>query len=209
MLSAADIIAAGGAWSNVAGCSLQVSYSGPLNECYAGTSIPGIHVVSNNCDGRNGATPGCASILAWGGVSQTGFQSRTINGTTFGQSTQGFVSMNPYSACNFGNRCNVQEILTHEIGHALGLGHSQFSDATMAAFAHFDGRCASIRADDVDGIRAIYPASGGGGGPLSVVTSSLASGTVGSVYSQSLTASGGTALSPGVLLRGKARYPPV
>ena len=192
VLNPADIAAAGGAWSNVAGCSLQVTYSGPLNECYAGTGLPGIHVISNNCDGRNGASPGCANILAWGGVSQTGFQSRTINGTTFGQSTQGFVSMNPYSACNFGNSCNVREILTHEIGHALGLGHSQFQDATMAAFAHFDGRCASIRQDDVNGIVAIYPASGGGGGPLTVLTSSLAGGTVGAAYSQSLSASGGT-----------------
>ena len=207
VLSAADVIAAGAAWSNVSGCSLQMSYSGPLNQCYLGTGIPGIHVVSNNCDGRNGATSGCASILAWGGVSQTGFQSRTINGTTFSQSIQGFVSMNPYSACNLGNHCNVQEILTHEIGHALGLGHSQFNDATMAAFAHFDGRCASIRADDIDGIRAIYPGSGGGGGPLSVVTSSLAGGTVGSVYSQSLTCSGGTAPFTWSLVAGQGTLP--
>jgi len=115
--------------------------------------------------------------------------------------------MNPYSACNLGNHCNVQEILTHEIGHALGLGHSQFSDATMAAFAHFDGRCASIRADDIDGIRAIYPGSGGGGGPLSVVTSSLAGGTVGSAYSQSLTASGGTLPYGWSLVQGQGTLP--
>ena len=192
VLNAADVAAAGGAWSNVAGCALQVTYSGPLDQCYVGTGLPGIHVISNNCDGRNGATPGCANILAWGGVSQTGSQTRTINGTTFGQTTQGFVSMNPYSACNFGVSCNVREILTHEIGHALGLGHSQFSDATMAAFAHFDGRCASIRQDDVNGIVAIYPASGGGGGTLSVATSTLPGGTVGVSYSQSLSATGGT-----------------
>lgn len=191
-LNSADVIAAGGAWSNVTGCSLQMAYTGPLQDCYTNTGTPGVHVVSNNCDGRNGATAGCASILAWGGVYQTGPQTRTINGTLFRQSVQGFVSMNPWASCHFSISCNVQEILTHEIGHALGLGHSQFNDATMAAFAHFDGRCASIRTDDINGICAIYPSSGGGGGTLAVVTSTLASGTVNTAYSQTLTASGGT-----------------
>jgi hypothetical protein len=191
-LNSADVAAAGGAWSNVQGCALQTSFTGSLNQCYLGSGIPGIHVVSNNCDGRNGASAGCASILAWGGVSLTGFGTKVINGTSFTQTVQGFVSMNPWANCSFGNSCNVREILTHEIGHALGLGHSQFNDATMAAFAHFDGRCASIRTDDVNGICAIYPGSGGGPGQLTVTTSSLAAGTVGTSYNQSLSASGGT-----------------
>ena len=191
-LNSADVAAAAAAWSNVQGCALQTQFTGSLNQCYLGSGIPGIHVVSNNCDGRNGATAGCANILAWGGVSMAGGGTKVINGTTFTRSIQGFVSMNPWAACSFGNNCNVQEILTHEIGHALGLGHSQFSDATMAAFAHFDGRCASIRTDDINGICAIYPGSGGGPGPLTVTTSSLAGGTVGASYSQSLNASGGT-----------------
>ena len=54
--------------------------------------------------------------------------------------------------------------------------------------AHFDGRCASLRTDDMDGIRFLYPASSGG---LQIVTdSSLASGTVGAVYTQALAAAG-------------------
>ncbi|MFY9611772.1 MAG: putative Ig domain-containing protein [Blastocatellia bacterium] len=191
-LNSADVAAAGNAWSNVSGCALQMSYSGTLDECYLGSGIPGVHVVSNNCDGRNSPTTSCSGVLAWGGVSQTGPQTRTINGTTFRQTIQGFVSMSPWASCFFTVSCNVREVLTHEIGHAIGLGHSQFSDATMAAFAHFDGRCASIRTDDADGVRAIYPGSGGGPGPLTITTSALASGTVGSFYSQSLIASGGT-----------------
>jgi hypothetical protein len=208
VLSSADVVAAGSAWSNVSGCALQMSYSGSLNECYVAAGTPGVHVVSNNCDGRNGATAGCANILAWGGVSQTGFQTRTINGTTFRQSIQGFVSMNPWAACSFTNNCNVREILTHEIGHAIGLGHSQFSDATMAAFAHFDGRCASIRTDDVSGIRAIYPGSGGGPGPLTITTSTLANGTTGSSYSQTLQASGGTSPYSWSIVSGLGNLPP-
>jgi putative Ig domain-containing protein/matrixin/Ig-like domain-containing protein len=205
-LNSADVAAAGGAWSNVQGCALQTSFTGSLNQCYLGSGIPGIHVVSNNCDGRNGATAGCASILAWGGVSVTGFGSKVINGTTFTQTVQGFVSMNPWANCSFGNSCNVREILTHEIGHALGLGHSQFSDATMAAFAHFDGRCASIRTDDVNGICAIYPGSGGSG-QLTITTSSLSTGTVGTSYNQSLSASGGTPPYGWSLVAGSGTLP--
>ena len=206
-LNSADVIAAGNAWSNVSGCALQMSYSGALNECYSSGALPGVHVVSNNCDGRNAPTPGCASILAWGGVRLTGSQTKVINGTTFRQTIQGFVSMNPWASCSFNLNCNVQEILTHEIGHAIGLGHSQFSDATMAAFAHFDGRCASIRTDDADGVRAIYPGSGGGGGPLTVTTSTLAGGTVGSSYSQNLNASGGTPPYSWIVVAGLGTLP--
>jgi hypothetical protein len=208
VLNAADVAAAGNAWSNVTGCSLTVFYNGTMDDCYVGSGSPGIHVISNNCDGRNGPTSGCASILAWGGVSQTGFQTRTINGTTFRQSIQGFVSMNPWASCSFGNNCNVQEILTHEIGHALGLGHSQFNDATMAPFAHFDGRCASIRTDDVNGIVAIYPGSGGGPGPLTITTSTLANGVIGSSYSQTLQASGGTPPYSWSIVAGLGNLPP-
>jgi uncharacterized protein affecting Mg2+/Co2+ transport len=207
-LSSADVAAAGNAWSNVTGSSLTMLYSGALNECYAGTGIPGVHVVSNNCDGQNRPSSGCAGVLALGGVWQTGFQTRTINGITFRQTLQGFVSMNPWASCYFTVNCNVQEILTHEIGHAIGLGHSQFSDATMAAFAHFDGRCASIRTDDVDGLRAIYPGTGGGPGPLTVTTSTLANGTTGSAYSQTLQASGGTSPYSWSIVSGLGNLPP-
>ncbi len=68
-------------------------------------------------------------------------------------------SLNPYANCYYTTRCRVQEVLTHEIGHALGLGHSDDSDATMYAYAHFDDRCASLAADDANAIRFMYPGS--------------------------------------------------
>jgi hypothetical protein len=192
--TASDMVGAMNAWSNVSGCALVVQSGGLLSACYTSTSLQGIGIVFDNCDGRNSPSPGCASTLAWGGIRLTAPETKVINGTTFRRTTQGFVSFNPYASCHFTSRCNVQEVATHEVGHALGLNHSQDSSATMAAFAHFDGRCASIRQDDADGIRFIYPGSGGGGGGgLAIATSSLASGTVGTFYSQTLTASGGTA----------------
>jgi hypothetical protein len=207
---AADVAAAANAWSVVPGCALSVSFAGSLNQCYTVTGTPGINVVSNNCDGRNSPSVSCAGILAWGGWSGGTFETRIIGGISFRRITQGFISFNPYAVCSFSNHCNVQEITTHELGHALGLGHSADSTATMAAFAHFDGRCASIRQDDSNGIVFIYPGSGGGGssGPLSIVTSTMPSGTVGSAYSQTMAASGGTPPYSWSLVSGSGNLPP-
>lgn len=185
-----DINAAMGAWSNVPNCSMRVASGNTTSGCLPTTAENVI--LFNNCDGRWSPTSGCSSVLALGGLSWFPGSTRVVNGVTFVQATSGFVSFNPFASCSFGSHCNVQEIATHEIGHALGLGHSTDTSATMAAFAHFDGRCASIRPDDVTGITFIYPGTGGGGGSLSVVTSSLPGGTVGASYSQTLTASGGT-----------------
>ncbi len=188
-----DITAAMNAWTHVNGIPLEVIIGGTTSSC--SPSLSENTIIFNGCDGRWSPSSGCQGVLALGGLSWTG-ASITIEGTTFRKAAAGFISFNPYT-CYFSNHCNVQEVTTHELGHALGLGHSQFSVATMWGVAHFDGRCASIKQDDIDGISFLYPPAGGGGGggggsPLAITTSSLPSGTVGSTYSQSLAASGGT-----------------
>jgi len=204
----ADIAAAANSWSTVQGCALRVSYAGNLDDCYTNTGTPGINVVSNNCDGRNAATPGCSGILAWGGYGAINYSPILINGTNFQyRITQGFVSCNPWAACNFSDHCSVQFIVTHEMGHALGLAHSQYQQATMYAIAYYIARCAVLWTDDQDGIRFIYPGSGGPG-PLSITTTSLANGTVGSAYSQSVVASGGTPPYAWSLVQGQGTLPP-
>jgi len=202
-----DVAAAANAWSVVPGCALRISYAGQLTQCYTGTGTQGINVVSNNCDGRNAPSSTCSGILAWGGYSGGTAETKIINGTTFQRITQGFISFNPYATCYFGNSCNVQEITTHELGHALGLGHSADSTATMFGYAHFDGRCASIKTDDANGIKFIYPGAGGGPGPLSITTTSLAAGLVNTSYNQALVCTGGTGPFTWALVAGQGSLP--
>ena len=52
----------------------------------------------------------------------------------------------------------VEDVGTHEFGHALGLGHSSVGDATMVSG---QGSCStwkrSLAADDIAGVESLYP----------------------------------------------------
>jgi hypothetical protein len=80
------------------------------------------------------------------------------------------------SGCS--NGFYIQEIATHELGHALGLDHSSVSTATMYPGSPYCNTSkASLDADDIAGIEKLYPASSGSG---STTTNSAPSVTVSS-----------------------------
>lgn len=71
---------------------------------------------------------------------------------------QAFKFFSGTSGCSSG--LYIEDIATHEFGHALGLGHSDVSGATMAASVSYCSQSPrSLAADDVAGIEAIYPPS--------------------------------------------------
>jgi hypothetical protein len=153
------------AWTNVPTASILLA---------AGPAIP--PPVNTFCDGKstiifndpyNQVTDpvGCGGILAIGGYC-AGSSFRTVNGVSFRQATEGdIVFNNGWEACGSWNATNIAEVATHEVGHTIGLGHSGEFAATMAAYAHFDGRGASLKDDDVAGIAFIYPAASDPGAP--------------------------------------------
>ena len=157
----ADVLDAMNALSNVSGSSLRLIMGGTTGSCgLAGND--GNTISFNNCDGYFSPSSGDAGVLAIGGITRfAAHNPRAINRTAFRAVAEADVSFNPYASSAYGNdHCKLQEVLTHELGHAVGIGHSDDSDATMSSSVHFDGRCAGLRENDQNALRGVYPALG-------------------------------------------------
>lgn len=68
-----------------------------------------------------------------------------------------------------GAGCNgeiyIEGVQVHEVGHLLGLGHTDVDGATMfPSVSSCDNGPATIEQDDADGLNALYSGGGGGGG---------------------------------------------
>ncbi|HEX7182374.1 MAG TPA: matrixin family metalloprotease, partial [Thermoanaerobaculia bacterium] len=50
----------------------------------------------------------------------------------------------------------AEELFAHELGHTLGIDHSEVDEALMRPYIHNDGRGASLRADDRAALAALY-----------------------------------------------------
>lgn len=157
--SRAALDSAFAAWTNIPTSSLILADGGTTAPAAFGPCD--INRITFNDPSNEITNPsGCSGILAIGGFC-SGSGSTIVNGTTFRQIVVGKVTFNDgWGACSFWNQCNVAEVATHEIGHTIGLGHSADGTATMAATAHFDGRCAGLRSDDIAAANFIYPQIG-------------------------------------------------
>ncbi|HTP29332.1 MAG TPA: matrixin family metalloprotease [Anaeromyxobacteraceae bacterium] len=81
---------------------------------------------------------------------------------------------------------DLQNALTHELGHALGLAHSSVAEATMYPESpRGEVSKRTLAADDIDGIRAIYQPDGAG-----LPNSDVSSGTQSLQKAQSMGSSG-------------------
>ncbi len=71
-----------------------------------------------------------------------------------GASDSGDVFMNTNLTWSMGGGYDLETVAIHEIGHALGLGHSADSYASM--YANYNGVKQSPSTDDIAGIRAVW-----------------------------------------------------
>jgi hypothetical protein len=154
------------AWTNVptARITLAVGGTAPARPMACDGSS---QIVFNDPFGDVPDPSNCGGILALGGFCADSSRKTTVGGVTFSAITEANITFNNgFSGCGFWGAANIAEVLTHEIGHSIGLGHSSetsaeanplLTDATMYFRAHFDGRGASLRPDDVAAVSAVYP----------------------------------------------------
>lgn len=203
------------AWSTVPGCSLRLELVDETELC--GYARDGQNTISfDDCLGQIDNGP-CFGVIAIGGASGRANEHKTINGVDFVRTTDADVVFNDrQEGCLIARRLTFREILTHELGHTIGLGHSsevgpeqnpRLKEATMYYALHDDGRAASLKPDDVDAVTFVYPISEV---PPRVETESLEAANAGSPYEAALAVFGGEApltwsltsgeLPPGLML---------
>lgn len=141
-----------------------------------------------------------SSTLAIGGAYFSSGDIRMLNGVSYWKITKGMVvTDNPASKWSgFTTGC-YEEVLVHELGHAIGFGHAAARPAIM--FPSISSGCfsrtvsAPLGADDLAGMAALYPASGvpppAPPGPPTGLVASVSGSTV--TISWSAPTSGGAA----------------
>jgi hypothetical protein len=136
------------AWGTQSRANFQFVYGGRVNDTSTGN------------DGRN--------VMLFRNATNGGAIATTYNwysgGTLLDSDIvfwDGYVTFVGSGACYGG--AYIQDIATHELGHALGLGHSSVGDATMyASYYGCSTEQRTLAADDIAGVEYLYPPSSGG-----------------------------------------------
>ncbi len=160
------------AWDADPGSSLSLQYGGTTSRTGGFSTHDGANVVlfEDPNDEISGSFD-CSSggVLAIGGFSNVS-GTADFGGTTYWRIVEGEVVTQDGAGCFFAGNGgkNGELVFAHEIGHALGLGHScgdsgtpscadpVLDDALMRAFAHNDGRGARLGDDDRAALAVLY-----------------------------------------------------
>ena len=179
------------AWTSPSGASIAVQYAGTAFESSINsdwTSIPAHSTLVTFEDPTRELGPG---VLAIGG----GFGQNTlgsggvVNGVTYDAFVNGFVIFQNAAdlPASFRQPLDFTRVLTHEIGHTIGFGHTQDDGSVpnptaniMYAFCCLSATPVppSIGPDDLAGLIAMYPAPPATGPSMAVDTTTAYFGAV-------------------------------
>jgi hypothetical protein len=133
-----------GAWDSQSGASIHFSYDGPSAQ--TGTGYDNINLVVFR-NASNGSA--IATTYTW----MVGPQLVDADIVFW---DAGFLFFTGSTGCSGG--FYIEDIATHEFGHALGLGHSTTTTATMyPSVSSCNTNPRTLDPDDIQGVTTLYP----------------------------------------------------
>jgi chitinase len=137
-------------WSAV--CKISFSYLGETATGFSlpSSSIDGVNVIGWDPTGLTAPTTGLTQV-AWNGSNNI---------------VDAEIRLNAAYSATYSPSSNFDATVTHEVGHSLGLDHSDVEGQVMSGppLTSYDG-IASLRSDDIAGCVNLYGAPGGGSPP--------------------------------------------
>jgi len=131
-------------WNNVATSRVKVSYNAPTSSTSTGN--PTTVYCEPNFSSVTGADPNAVPAAAL----PTPSGHVIVSGVLYLNVSAGAANISVY------NRDLLLVIIAHEVGHILGLGHSQDTNALMYYNAGAKTHLA-LAQDDIDGVSYLYP----------------------------------------------------
>jgi len=143
-------------WENVPTADIRFSYLGTT--FVSGAGFDGLNVVTF----ADTSTPLGSGVIA---VTYSWFRSEIGNDglirRAVGEADISFSTALEFSTSGEENRFDLQGVLTHEVGHLLGLDHSGLISSVMVPFgAHSQLDQRTLAYDDIVGISETYPRGG-------------------------------------------------
>ena len=192
---AAAIQAAMASWNSAAnGIGANVNYLAIQSTAAVHNSSDCMNVISMAGSAADLSVLGFVSPTSFGAVAITANAFITGAGTVCGSTTSvaagtiidSDILLNPYiefSTDNTTNTVDLQGTITHELGHLIGMNHTELLGATMYPYTSYNVReWRRITSDEKDYAAAIYPVTAGAtatvSGTITLSSSPVAFGLV-------------------------------
>jgi hypothetical protein len=137
-------------WSTQTGTTFRYQYGGTVSDTSTAYDNRNVIIFRNT---TNGSALG--TTYSWWDSSKNLLDSDIVFWTS------NFAFFTGTSGCGVvSNAAYLEDVATHELGHALGLNHSSTSGATMyPSYSYCSQALRTLASDDIAGAKALYPAS--------------------------------------------------